>query len=119
MRVVSSASNDPVFFLHHANVDRIFELWLLGMGANAKYMPTNRIAHPGHNARDYLVPLFPLKTNEDMYKRSSEFGYSYATDSEEQDLDLAQGAAAGEALQSHAVNVTLSLTVTVLLYFPI
>ena len=25
MRIVPSASNDPIFFLHHANIDRIFE----------------------------------------------------------------------------------------------
>ena len=28
MRVVPSASNDPIFFLHHANIDRLFESWL-------------------------------------------------------------------------------------------
>ena len=89
MRIVPSASNDPAFYLHHANVDRIFEQWLQGMGANANYMPTSRIAHPGHNTEDYLVPFFPLKTNVDMFKKSSDFGYSY----EEQ--NLAQGA--GEA----------------------
>jgi tyrosinase len=82
MRIVPSASNDPIFYLHHANIDRFFEEWLQGMGANANYMPTSRIAHPGHNTEDYLVPFFPLKTNGDMYKQSSEFGYNY----EEQNL---------------------------------
>jgi tyrosinase len=86
MRIVPSASNDPIFYLHHANIDRFFEEWLQGMGANANYMPTSRIAHPGHNTEDYLVPFFPLKTNVDMFKKSSDFGYSY----EEQ--NLAQGA---------------------------
>ena len=94
MRIVPSASNDPIFYLHHANIDRFFERWLQGMGANANYMPTSRIAHPGHNTEDYLVPFFPLKTNEDMYKKSSEFGYSYE---ELEVLDLAQPDA-GEAL---------------------
>ena len=91
MRIVPSASNDPIFYLHHANIDRFFEEWLQGMGANANYMPTSRIAHPGHNTEDYLVPFFPLKTNGDMYKQSSEFGYNY----EEQDLAQPD---AGEAL---------------------
>ena len=79
------------------------------MGVNAKYLPDNRIAHPGHNAQDFLVPLFPLKRNIDMFKKASEFGYSY----EEQ--DLAQGVTdpgpgpgvktgAGEAM---TINLTL------------
>ena len=28
MRTVPSASNDPIFFLHHANIDRLFESWI-------------------------------------------------------------------------------------------
>jgi hypothetical protein len=93
MRIVPSASNDPIFYLHHVNIDRIFEQWLRGKGSNAEYEPNsnNRVAHPGHNARDYLVPLFPLKTNLDMYKKSSEFGYSY----EEQNSDTAAGLSPG------------------------
>ena len=33
--------------------------------------------YPGHNRDDFLVPLFPLKTNADVYKISSEFGFKY------------------------------------------
>ena len=79
MRIVPSASNNPIFFLHHGNVDRVFESWLQGCGRGTTYVPgpESRVAHPGHNSRDYLVPFFPLKTNNDMYKRSKEFGYTY------------------------------------------
>ena len=77
MRIVPSASNDPIFYLHHANVDRIFESWLQGCGRGTSFVPENRVAHPGHNRQDYLVPFFPLKTNNDMYKVSNEFGYTY------------------------------------------
>ena len=77
MRVIPTASNDPIFFLHHANVDRIFEAWLRKFNGNPPpYMPTSG-EHPGHNRDDYLVPFFPLKTNEDMYKISSELGFRY------------------------------------------
>ena len=77
MRIVPSASNDPIFYLHHANVDRLFEAWLQGCGGETSFVPQNRVAHPGHNGQDYLVPFFPLKTNNDMYKKSAEFGYTY------------------------------------------
>ena len=78
MRVIPTASNDPIFFLHHANVDRIFEAWLRNHEGNRpEYMPEGASEHPGHNFEDYLVPFFPLKTNEDMYKISSELGFRY------------------------------------------
>ena len=77
MRDVPTASNDPTFFLHHANVDRMFEAWLRKFNGNEPdYLPISG-AHPGHNLNDYLVPFYPLKTNADMYKVSSEHGYQY------------------------------------------
>ena len=87
MWIVPSASNDPIFFLHHCNVDRVFESWLQGCRQGTSYIPgpESRVAHPGHNSQDYLVPFFPLKNNNDMYKKSEEFGYTY------QELDQACG----------------------------
>ena len=77
MMVVPPASNDPIFHLHHCNVDRIFETWLRRQGKRSSFVPESRVAHPGHNGIDYLVPFFPLKTNSDMYKGSRYFGYDY------------------------------------------
>ena len=78
MRIVPSASNDPIFFLHHANVDRLFESWIRKFNGNLPdYSMTASGGHPGHNLNDYLVPFFPLRTNADMYKRSSELGFRY------------------------------------------
>ena len=76
MRVVPSASNEPIFFLHHANIDRIFERWLQKLNRPLDYESEND-NHPGHRANDTLVPFFPLKTNADMYKISSELGFRY------------------------------------------
>ena len=76
MRIAPSASNDPIFFLHHANVDRLFESWIRKPG-NLPVYGMQSGGHPGHNWDDYLVPLFPLKTNADMYKRSFELGFRY------------------------------------------
>lgn len=77
MRIVPSASNDPIFFLHHANIDRLFESWIRRFGNRLPNYGMQTGGHPGHNLNDYLVPFFPLKTNADMYKRSSELGFSY------------------------------------------
>ena len=77
MRIVPSASNDPIFFLHHANIDRLFESWIRRFGNGLPNYGMQTGGHPGHNWDDYLVPFFPLKTNADMYKRSSELGFSY------------------------------------------
>ena len=69
--------NDPIFPLHHTNLDRVFESWLQKFtGDPPAYLPASG-GHPGGNLNDYLVPLFPLKTNADMYKLSKELGYRY------------------------------------------
>ena len=84
MRVVSPASNDPIFFLHHANIDRILESWFQYNKLNGNLPPfsvndnsSDAIQHPGYSEDDYLIPMFPLKTNADMYKTADEFGYKY------------------------------------------
>ena len=77
MDSVPTASNDPIFFFHHANVDRIFEMWLKEYGDNVSAYEPKTNGHPGHNVDDWLVPLFPLMTNADMFKRSTELGYEY------------------------------------------
>ena len=79
MRDVATASNDPIFFLHHANIDRIFEAWLRKFNGNLPdYLPMNTPAqHPGHSYDDILVPFFPLKTNRDMYTTSTQLGFTY------------------------------------------
>ena len=80
MRIVPSASNDPIFFLHHANIDRYFEIWMRRFEVEdipPYSQESTTLRHPGHNLNDYLVPFFPLKTNADMYKRSSQLGFTY------------------------------------------
>ena len=76
---LQSSVNDPTFFLHHANVDRVFESLLQKFTSGPPaYMPTNgEPMQPGWNLNDFLVPLYPLKTNADMYKVSKDLGYKY------------------------------------------
>ena len=81
MQSVPKASNDPMFFLHHCNIDRLYEEWLdqytdenlPGYQPDAFYYG---IA-PGHNIDEYLVPMFPLVTNRDMHRRAISLGYTY------------------------------------------
>ena len=78
---VAKASNDPLFFLHHCMIDRLYELWLDQFSDDdfPNYEPStfNYEISPGHNIDEYLVPLFPLYTNRDMHKRAKNFGYTY------------------------------------------
>ena len=64
---VPSASNDPIFPLHHSFVDRIYEKWLRKFN-NAPI---------GHNKDDVIVPLDPVYTHQQMFKKSFEFDYDY------------------------------------------
>ena len=76
-RDLQATVNDPFFPIHHTNVDRVFESWLQKFSGDLPaYLPTSG-GHPGGNLNDYHVPLFPLKTNADMYKLSKELGYRY------------------------------------------
>lgn len=49
-----TSPNDPVFFLHHCNVDRIWALWQ-SKYPNSPYLPESG-GPTGHNLRD---PMFP------------------------------------------------------------
>ena len=77
---VDTSPNDPIFFLHHSNIDRIFEAWLR-KGQRVFYPDGATIstrAHPGHNRDDYILPLFPLITHNDVFKTSDKLNYEYA-----------------------------------------
>jgi tyrosinase len=60
---VSTSPNDPVFYLHHCNVDRIWEAW---MGKHGRtYLPdeTSAGAPEGHRLHDEIRSLVTTKTN--------------------------------------------------------
>ena len=75
--------NDPMFNLHHCNVDRILESWMQRFAGSETsqnllpaYVPVSD-GHPGHNRDDFMVPLFPLITPGEQYRVSEEWGYVY------------------------------------------
>ena len=80
---VPAAVNDPIFNLHHCNVDRILESWMqrFARGVNSPevlpaYVPVSG-THPGKNRDDFMVPFFPLIRAGEQYNVSQEWGYVY------------------------------------------
>ena len=73
---VPTATNDPIFLLHYAFVDRIYEKWLRKFKKDANVLSTYD-APIGHNKDDVIVPLFPVYTHQQMFKKSFQFGYDY------------------------------------------
>jgi tyrosinase len=77
MANVPVAANDPVFFLHHCNIDRIWAEWQL-VQPSAIYVPTAGAAM-GHNLND---PMYPWNTAGNLVHPAdmlsiSTLGYSY------------------------------------------
>lgn len=55
-----TSPNDPVFYLNHCNVDRIWEAWMVRSGAGRTYAPDGSdgsASSPGHNLNDPMVAL--------------------------------------------------------------
>ncbi|CAL8076996.1 unnamed protein product [Calicophoron daubneyi] len=73
---VSTSPNDPIFLLHHAFVDKVFELWFRKNRPEPGQYP-KRNCPPGHNAYSAVVPFFPPVENIDFFVDSRRLGYDY------------------------------------------
>ena len=71
---VASSPNDPLFIPHHAMVDCVFEEWLK-RHPDGEY-PGSPDVPQGHQRDRYMVPFYPLFTNNDMFRLAENFGYS-------------------------------------------
>ena len=71
---VAASPNDPLFILHHTAVDCVFEEWLK-RHPDGEY-PDSPDVPLGHLRDGYMVPFYPLFTNNDMFKLAENFGYS-------------------------------------------
>ncbi|XP_004683770.1 PREDICTED: tyrosinase [Condylura cristata] len=77
MSQVQGSANDPIFLLHHAFVDSIFEQWL------QRHQPLQEVypeanAPIGHNRESYMVPFIPLYRNGEFFISSRDLGYEYS-----------------------------------------
>ena len=74
-----TSPDDPVFFLHHCNVDRIWALWQT-CNPQVPYAPTNDVATapPGHRLNDQMFPWTNPgdRTIADLLEITA-LGYSY------------------------------------------
>ncbi|KAM9853003.1 tyrosinase [Aulostomus maculatus] len=77
MSSVQGSANDPIFLLHHAFIDSIFERWLrTHQPLRTNYPQAN--APIGHNDGYYMVPFLPLYRNGDYFLSNKALGYEYA-----------------------------------------
>ncbi len=69
----ATSPNDPIFWLHHVNIDRIAEAWW--STHDYQYLPVSG-GPRGDNINDVVWP-FSDKTNGDMAKPVTQIGYTY------------------------------------------
>ncbi|KAG5837099.1 hypothetical protein ANANG_G00235670 [Anguilla anguilla] len=77
MSSVQGSANDPIFLLHHAFIDSIFEQWLRRHQPPRTHYPEEN-APIGHNDGYYMVPFIPLYRNGDYFLSTKALGYEYA-----------------------------------------
>lgn len=70
--VLPTSPNDPVFFLHHANVDRLWATWQ-GMHPGKTYEP--KTGQQGNNADSSMAPFGDV--NPRLVEDISNLGYRY------------------------------------------
>lgn len=56
-------------------IDRIFDKWL-HLNSEAVYSPIG-YARPGHNRYDCLFGILPVKSNDNIFQKSSALGFKY------------------------------------------
>lgn len=95
MTFPSVSVNDPAFWLHHCNVDRLWAIWQRKLGAASDYLPQAAgTANAGHNGDDTMInlgtaawfaaPMFSTpNANEDHHA----VGYWFHSDLPEVELD--------------------------------
>nr|BBE38031.1 tyrosinase [Cynops pyrrhogaster] len=76
MSSVQGSANDPIFVIHHAFVDSIFEQWLRRHKPLLDVYP-EASAPIGHNREYFMVPFIPLTTNGEYFLPSRDLGYEY------------------------------------------
>jgi tyrosinase len=73
---LNTSLNDPVFWLHHCNIDRLWTLWMARHGKN--YLPVSG-AHHGQNLNDAMWPysMIGLQVTPASLLDNEKLGYKY------------------------------------------
>lgn len=77
MTSVQGSANDPIFLLHHAFVDSIYEEWLRRHRPSPSQYPESNTPI-GHNGGYFMVPFLPLHRNREFFISSKDMGYEYS-----------------------------------------
>ncbi|KAM3939779.1 tyrosinase-like isoform 1-T2 [Leptodactylus fuscus] len=75
MAQIPISGNDPIFIIHHAYIDKLFEVWIRKYNATPEMYPENN--HLGHQPLECAMPFFPCMTNNHLLQPSTVFGYEY------------------------------------------
>ncbi|CAH8567052.1 unnamed protein product [Schistosoma bovis] len=76
MCCTATASNDPLFILHHTFIDKIFECWLKTYNPSPEEYPDKHV-RPGHSRYSFIVGIIPLARNIDFFTPLTNFGVYY------------------------------------------
>jgi hypothetical protein len=76
-----TSPNDPVFWLHHCFMDKLWADWQTSHPNEKRYLPTDGTARTGHNLNDPMHPwgITPANVRDHHQLRD---GYSYSYDFE-------------------------------------
>jgi tyrosinase len=74
-----ASPNDPVFFLHHANIDRIWAMWQDSPGTAHTYLPVDEQADRPGVSLDFVMPLFPMSVRPADVLDYRALGFIYDT----------------------------------------
>jgi len=69
----NTAAADPIFWLHHANIDRLWEVWNIGGGANPNVRGWLNRAFPLRDATGAVVRMMP----RDVLDTVTQLDYTY------------------------------------------
>jgi hypothetical protein len=75
---LATSPNDPVFFLHHANIDRIWAAWQ-DADASRTYLPTTEQPNRPGVSLNATMPLFPSLVTPAQVLDYRALGYQYDT----------------------------------------
>lgn len=72
----ATATNDPLFPLHHTTIDKLFSMWYRVRKPNLEVYPNENV-RPGHARDAFMIAIFPLARNGDMFLDTRDLGYDY------------------------------------------
>jgi tyrosinase len=73
-----ASPNDPVFFLHHSNIDRIWAQWQDASGAHT-YLPVDEQQNRPGVSLHFIMPVFPMSVTPADVLDYRALGYVYDT----------------------------------------